>query len=197
VRLARQYPDEDELPAGCSPTSSASTARSRLAACASRSFTTRGATPSTRCRCSGRFAALAGVQARARDARSARPLRPADRRPARPAARARRLRRGRPSDLTPGVPVFALSRFMGTSIAMIDLHYGHLAVDSYQHAVSLLDALALERAVDAGWTSALKPQGRTGTRLPGLAQAFLGERWTLGGRRSHDRSRRVQAEGAD
>ena len=33
---------------------------------------------------------------------------------------------------------------------MIDLHYGHLAVDSYQHAVSLLDALALERAVDAG-----------------------------------------------
>ena len=40
---------------------------------------------------------------------------------------------------------------------MIDLHYGHLAVDSYQHAVSLLDALALERAVDAGWTPAHKP----------------------------------------
>jgi hypothetical protein len=37
---------------------------------------------------------------------------------------------------------------------MIDLHYGHLAVDSYQHAVSLLDALALELAVDAGWTPA-------------------------------------------
>ena len=31
--------------------------------------------------------------------------------------------------LRAGVPVFALSRFMGTSIAMIDLHYGHLAVD--------------------------------------------------------------------
>jgi hypothetical protein len=42
---------------------------------------------------------------------------------------------------------------MGTGIAMIDLHYGHLAVDSHEHAVSLLDALALERAVDAGWTS--------------------------------------------
>jgi hypothetical protein len=28
--------------------------------------------------------------------------------------------------------VFALSRFMGTSIAMTDRHYGHLAVDSYQ-----------------------------------------------------------------
>jgi len=59
--------------------------------------------------------------------------------------------------LRAGVPVFALSRFMGTSIAMIDLHYGHLAVDSYQHAVSLLDALALERAVDAGWTPARRP----------------------------------------
>jgi integrase len=58
--------------------------------------------------------------------------------------------------LRAGVPVFALSRFLGTSIAMIDLHYGHLAVDSYQHAVSLLDALALERAVDAGWTSVRK-----------------------------------------
>jgi site-specific recombinase XerC len=66
--------------------------------------------------------------------------------------------------LRAGVPVFALSRFMGTSIAMIDLHYGHLAVDSYQHAVSLLDALALERAVDAGWTPALgaaKPHSNT------------------------------------
>jgi integrase len=58
--------------------------------------------------------------------------------------------------LRAGVPVFALSRFMGTSIAMIDLHYGHLAADSHEHAVSLLDALALERAVDAGWTSARK-----------------------------------------
>ena len=58
--------------------------------------------------------------------------------------------------LRAGVPVFALSRFMGTSIAMIDLHYGHLAVDSHEHAVSLLDALALERAVDAGWTSTRK-----------------------------------------
>jgi integrase len=59
--------------------------------------------------------------------------------------------------LRAGVPVFALSRFMGTGIAMIDLHYGHLAVDSHEHAVSLLDALALERAVDAGWTSPCKP----------------------------------------
>jgi integrase len=53
--------------------------------------------------------------------------------------------------LRAGSPVFALPRFMGTSIAMIDLHYGHLAVDSHEHAVSLLGARAQERA-DAGWT---------------------------------------------
>jgi integrase len=55
--------------------------------------------------------------------------------------------------LRAGVPVFAVSRFIGSSIAMIDRHYGHLANDSRQHAVALLDALALERTVDAAWTS--------------------------------------------
>jgi integrase len=59
--------------------------------------------------------------------------------------------------LRAGVPVFAVSRFMGSSIAMIDRHYGHLANDSREHAVSLLDALALERAVDAAWTSGPRP----------------------------------------
>jgi hypothetical protein len=71
--------------------------------------------------------------------------------------------------LRAGVPVFALSRFMGTSIAMIDVPYGHLAVDSHEHAVSLLDALALERAVDAGWSSArkaAKPHRDTVSRPP-------------------------------
>ena len=55
--------------------------------------------------------------------------------------------------LRAGVPVFAVSRVIGSSIAMIDRHYGHLARDSREHAVALLDALALERAVDAAWTS--------------------------------------------
>ena len=36
---------------------------------------------------------------------------------------------------------------------MIDRHYGHLANDSRDHAVALLDALAFERAVDTAWTS--------------------------------------------
>jgi integrase len=83
--------------------------------------------------------------------------------------------------LRAGVPVFALSRFMGTSIAMIDLHYGHLAVDSHEHAVSLINALALERAVDAGRRRA-GPQSRTVTRFPGLTGAAsrraVDARWT-------------------
>lgn len=51
--------------------------------------------------------------------------------------------------LRAGIPVFAVSRFRGTSIAMIGRHYGHLANDSRDHAVGLLDAPAFERAVDA------------------------------------------------
>jgi integrase len=84
--------------------------------------------------------------------------------------------------LRAGVPVFALSRFMGTSIAMIDLHYGHLAVDSYQHAVSLLDALALERAVDAGWTPARRPakphRGTVASPREGGSRRTVDARWT-------------------
>jgi hypothetical protein len=59
--------------------------------------------------------------------------------------------------LRAGVSVFAVSRFMGSSIAMIDYHSGHLARDSREHAVSRLDALAIERAVDAGWTPPTTP----------------------------------------
>jgi integrase len=58
--------------------------------------------------------------------------------------------------LRAGVSVFAVSRLVGSSIAMIDRHYGHLAGDSREHVGSLLDALAVERAVDAGWTSERK-----------------------------------------
>jgi hypothetical protein len=77
---------------------------------------------------------------------------------------------------------------MGTSIAMIDLHYGHLAVDSYQHAVSLLDALALERAVDAGWTSArglAKPHSDKVSRpREGASRRVVDARWTSKPRRA-------------
>ena len=84
--------------------------------------------------------------------------------------------------LRAGVPVFAVSRFMGTSIAMIDLHYGHLAVDSHKHAVSLLDALAVERAVDAGWTSTprvAEPYGERVSRHRGKqSRRPVDARWT-------------------
>ena len=81
--------------------------------------------------------------------------------------------------LRAGVPVFAVSRFMGTSIAMIDRHYGHLARDSREHAVALLDALAFERAVDAAWTSTPTP--------------CMPIRKTVSGSRAHRPRRRVDA----
>jgi integrase len=88
--------------------------------------------------------------------------------------------------LRAGVPVFAVSRFMGSSIAMIDHHYGHLAHDSREHAVSLLDALALERAVDAGWTPArttAKPHPTSLSGPPRLrSRRAVNARWTSGPR---------------
>jgi hypothetical protein len=86
--------------------------------------------------------------------------------------------------LRAGVSVFAVSRFMGSSIAMIDRHYGHLARNSREHAVSLLDALAIERAVDAGWTSQpnrakLLSESDSGLRRR-RPQGMVDARWTSG-----------------
>ncbi len=65
---------------------------------------------------------------------------------------------------------------------MIDRHYGHLARDSREHAVSLLDALALERAVDAGWTPPprlAKPLSNRGSRpLRKRSRQAVDARWT-------------------
>jgi integrase len=84
--------------------------------------------------------------------------------------------------LRAGVSVFALSRFMGSSLAMIDLHYGHLTNDSREHAVSLLDALAIERAVDAGWTPPPKPakplSNSVSRPLPKRSCRAVDARWT-------------------
>ena len=84
--------------------------------------------------------------------------------------------------LRAGIPVFAVSGFIGSSIAMVDQHYGHLASDSRQHAVSLLDALALERAVDAAWTSNRRPTTSapkriSRTQLP-RSRRTVDARWT-------------------
>jgi hypothetical protein len=70
---------------------------------------------------------------------------------------------------------------MGSSIAMIDRFYGHLAHDSRKHAVSLLDALAYERAVDAAWTSQRQPQSALtnhGTLRRARARRRVDARWT-------------------
>ena len=80
---------------------------------------------------------------------------------------------------------------------MIDLHYGHLAVDSHEHAVSLLDALALERAVDAGWTPARGPAKPHATRFPRRTEGVPSGRWTLGGRRDPKRLRPDPTEEPD
>jgi hypothetical protein len=84
--------------------------------------------------------------------------------------------------LRAGVSVFAVSRFMGSSIAMIDYHYGHLARDSREHAVSLLDALAVERAVDAGWTPRRQAESALSTSNSGpnraRSQRAVDVRWT-------------------
>jgi integrase len=59
--------------------------------------------------------------------------------------------------LRAGISTFDLSRYMGTSLAMIDRHYGHLARDGREHAIKLLDTYrAVEplgvHGVDAAWT---------------------------------------------
>ena len=80
------------------------------------------------------------------------------------------------------MPVFAVSRFIGSTTAMNDRQYGHLARDSHVHAVSLLDALALERAVDAAWTShrsRANALSNRNTRLPRrLAHRSVDALWT-------------------
>jgi integrase len=46
--------------------------------------------------------------------------------------------------LRAGISTFALSRYMGASLTMIDRHYGHLARDGREYAISLLDALSAD-----------------------------------------------------
>jgi integrase len=56
--------------------------------------------------------------------------------------------------LCAGLGTFELSRYMGTSLINIDRTYGHLARDSHDHALQLLDDYGLGRGdVDAGGRS--------------------------------------------
>jgi integrase len=56
--------------------------------------------------------------------------------------------------LRAGLGTFELSRYMGTSLINIDRSYGHLARDSHQHAIELLDDYSSDcRDGDAGGRS--------------------------------------------
>jgi integrase len=73
--------------------------------------------------------------------------------------------------LRAGIFTFDLSRYMGTSLAMIDRHYGHLARDGREHAIQLLDTYRAPEpfdvhAVDAGWTSHDHPTPTLTTERP-------------------------------
>ena len=69
--------------------------------------------------------------------------------------------------LRAGVPTFDLCRDMGTSLAMIERHYGHLARDAHQHAGGLRDEPAAAEAVDVAWTpSGRRPPRRARRRGP-------------------------------
>lgn len=54
--------------------------------------------------------------------------------------------------LRAGISAFDLSRYMGTSLGMIDRHYGHLARDGRQHAIRLLDLSPARRPTSTRWT---------------------------------------------
>lgn len=67
--------------------------------------------------------------------------------------------------LRAGISTFDLSRYMGTSLTMIDRHYGHLARDGREHAIQLLDVHANQRrrprrgrSVDAKTTRRRQPR---------------------------------------
>jgi integrase len=56
--------------------------------------------------------------------------------------------------LRAGLGTYELSRYMGTSLINIDRTYGHLARDSHQHALQLLDDYSVTcRGVDVGGRS--------------------------------------------
>jgi hypothetical protein len=71
--------------------------------------------------------------------------------------------------LRAGISTFELSRYMGTSLLMIDRHYGHLARDGREHAIRFLDSsddakdLDVHR-VDARWTSQRLPAAQSEQR---------------------------------
>jgi hypothetical protein len=96
-----------------------------------------------------------------------------------------------------GLSVFAVSRFIGSSIAMIDRHYGHLPATATGTQSRYLTRshsngrwTLRERRPEAAQTpSATAIRSPIGDRLTGA--------WTLGGRRSSCSSPTPTTKGAD
>jgi hypothetical protein len=61
-----------------------------------------------------------------------------------------------------GLSIFDLSRFMGTSVEMIDRTYGHLAHGAEQTAREKLDAVYAKSVLDKKW-----PRPRAGRTARG------------------------------
>jgi hypothetical protein len=55
--------------------------------------------------------------------------------------------------LRAGLPLFDLCRYLGTSLTMVDRHYGHLARDAREYAIALLDAHAAGEGASLAWTA--------------------------------------------
>jgi hypothetical protein len=97
--------------------------------------------------------------------------------------------------LRAGVPVFAVSRFIGSSIAMIDRHYGHLARDSVRSRCSTRSRSSWRWT--PGWTSNRSRTTRSSTPIRRLIGDELSGAWTLGGRRGSFSSPPPTTNGAD
>jgi integrase len=99
--------------------------------------------------------------------------------------------------LRAGVPVFAVSRFMGSSIAMIDYHYGHPPAT----AVSMPSRSSTHSHSNASWTLGGRRPRSWQTVCPPRFQGIVGADrcapWTLGGRRPTDASSPRLTKGAD
>ena len=68
--------------------------------------------------------------------------------------------------LRAGLPLFDLCRYLGTSLIMVDRHYGHLARDAREYAIMLLDAHAANDGASPAWTAGGRRLHRQAKRGP-------------------------------
>jgi len=99
--------------------------------------------------------------------------------------------------LRAGVSVFAVSRFMGSSIAMIDRHYGHSPATAANTPSRSWMPSRLKEPWPLGGRRIKVTQSRSATAIPRPAESGRGELWTFGGRRGAQPSSRSRRKGAE